>query len=360
MAIWALFAGMTVCAVMAVLWPLSRQRAGSVATDADRSFYADQIAEIERDLARGMLSPTEAEAAKAEAARRLLRANAAADPAVPAVGEPALRRRRAVSGLALSLVPIMALAFYGLFGSPQLPAQPIAARIPNPSAPFDISEAIGQIEAHLLKEPNDGRGWEVIAPVYVRLGRFEDGVKAYESALRLLGPDAARLTAYGEALVLARDGLVPQEAREAFEKALKHDAGSAKARFYLARAAEQDGQIDRAKEAYSSILTSSPANAPWLPAVREQLSRLERPEAAPAGDREAIVGMVASLAARLEAQGGTADEWSRLLRSYAVLGDRQKAAAALASARKGLAKDPAGLEAVETMARDLQLTASAP
>jgi cytochrome c-type biogenesis protein CcmH len=343
-----------------VLWPLSRQRAAAVAGDADRQFYADQIAEIERDLARGMLSPAEAEAARAEAGRRLLRASAAADPAAPAVGEPALRRRRAVSGLALSLVPILALAFYGLFGSPHLPAQPLASRVPNPAEPFDLAQAIQQIETHLQREPNDGRGWDVIAPVYVRLGRIEEGVKAYESALRLLGPEPGRLTAYGEALVIARDGVVPQEAREAFEQALKRDPGSAKARFYLARAAEQDGQLDRAKAEYSAILTSSPTNAPWLPAVKEQLSRLEQPQTLQAPTPEAIAGMVDGLAARLDAQGGTADEWARLLRSYAVLGDRPKAEAALAKARKGLARDPAGLEAVEITARDLKLTANTP
>src|SRR5215213_1542340 len=120
MTIWMLLAAMTALAVMAVLYPLSRHREVVQAADPNAQFYRDQIAEIDRDRERGLLSDAEAEAARAEAARRLLRANAVGKDAVAPMGEPALRRRRAVSALALSLVPIMALAVYGAYGSPQL------------------------------------------------------------------------------------------------------------------------------------------------------------------------------------------------------------------------------------------------
>src|SRR5688500_18664708 len=128
MTLWILLAAMTGGAIAAVLWPLSRRPVEAVA-DPSTQFYREQIAEIERDLERGLLSPAEAEGARAEAARRLLRAadrsGAAADP----VCEPALRRRRAVSALTLSFVPLVALAVYGGLGSPHLPGQPLASRI---------------------------------------------------------------------------------------------------------------------------------------------------------------------------------------------------------------------------------------
>ena len=111
---------------------------------------------------------------------------------------------------------------------------------------------------------------------------------------------------------------------------------------------------------YAAILTSSPANAPWLPAVRDELARLDAPPGAAVPNRAAIVGMVEGLAARLDSQGGTAEEWARLLRSYAVLGDRPKAAAALAKARSALAPDKSGLDSVEALARDLKLTDNSP
>ena len=136
--------------------------------------------------------------------------------------------------------------------------------------------AVAQIETHLAKNPQDGRGWEVIAPVYVRMGRMDDAVKAYEAAIRYQAPDADRFANYGEVLVMAKDGLVSAEAQGAFEQAVKLDAGSPKARFYLARAAEQDGQVEKAKAAYTELLSASPADAPWVDAVKQELARPRR------------------------------------------------------------------------------------
>jgi cytochrome c-type biogenesis protein CcmH len=358
MTIWMLFLAMTAAAVMAVLWPLSRHRDVQGLADPNTQFYRDQMAEIDRDRDRGLLSAQEAEAAKAEAGRRLLKATATAGPGVAAVGEPALRRRRAVSALALSVVPILALALYGAQGSPHLPGRSSIARQAAPSEQTDLASAVAQIESHLAKNPQDGRGWEVIAPVYLRTGRTEDAVRAYASALRLLGPDATRLTHYGEAIVTEQQGIVSADAREAFEKALQLDPSLQKARFYLARAAEQDGNPDRARAEYDAILASSPADAPWIPAVKEQVERLASASAAAAAaqpTRDAIAGMVEGLAARLDAEGGSAEEWERLLRSYAVLGDAAKAKVAVEKARRALASDRSAVQRIEAMAHELKL-----
>src|SRR4051812_28641796 len=359
MMIWTVFALMTGAAVMAVLWPLSRRPA--VDQDGpDAQFYREQLAEIERDLERGLLSPAEAEAARIEAGRRLLRAMPAGRAASDMVGEPALRRRRAASAVALSAVPLLALALYGAYGSPSLPGQPLSARLQADPQALDMAAAVAHVEAHLAQHPEDGRGWEVIAPVYLRLGRVDEAVKAYAAALRLLGEDAVRLTNYGEALVQASDGMVSADARAAFGRAASLDPGLAKAHYYLALAAEQDGDHVAARSHYATILSSSPPDAPWAPLVKERLARLGGGEAAqavaalPAPERNAAIkGMVEGLAARLDAQGGTPDEWGRLIRSYVVLGEREKAEAALDQARRSLGRDAAARRQGEAAAQAL-------
>lgn len=368
MVIWIILLAMTAAAVMAVLWPLSRHYAVGRQANPDTQFYREQIAEIERDLARGVLLPSEAEAAKAEAGRRLLRATGMqAEEAFAAVGEPALRRRRAASTLALSIVPLLALATYEIYGSPQLLSEPPGARMqPQQAGNINLLGAVAEIEAHLARNPQDGRGWEVIAPVYLRMGRIEDAVKAYESAVRYQAPDAVRFANYGEALVLSKDGLISAEAQAAFEQAVRLDPSAPKAQFYLARAAVQDGQTDRAKTILENLLASSPADAPWVDPVKQELAALgtTQPEAAPTAapqiGPEAIAGMVAGLASRLEAQGGTAEEWARLMRSYAVLGQRDKAAEAAKRARVALAQDTQALKTIDSMAQELKLTDAQP
>jgi cytochrome c-type biogenesis protein CcmH len=362
MGIWVVFALMTGAAVLAVLWPLSRVPARPAEERVESQFYRDQIAEIERDAARGLISPAEAEAAKTEAARRLLRATPGSGALADAMGEPALRRRRAVSAIALSVVPLLALALYGAYGSPQLPAQPLSARLEARQQQLDFATAIARVEGHLAANPDDGRGWEVLAPVYLRAGRFEEAAKAYGAAIRLLGESAPRLAAYGEALVSAKDGVVSEEARGAFEKALGLEPATVKASFYLAQAAEQDGDREKARGHYAAIVTRSPPDAPWLPLIRERLAKLPGGEGAaavaslPAPDREAAIrGMVEGLAARLDANGGSAEEWSRLVRSYAVLGEREKARSTLDKARQAVAASTASRDALDAVARDLRL-----
>jgi len=367
MVIWIILLLMTAAAVMAVLWPLSRHRAlAAEQLDPNTQFYRQQLAEIERDRERGMLLASEAEAAKAEAGRRLLRATGMAADSFAALGEPALRRRRAASTLALSVIPIIALALYGAYGSPHLLTHPPERQERAQGDRLDLMAAISQIEAHLAQNPQDGRGWEVVAPVYVRMGRMQEAVKAYEAALRYLGPGADRLANYGEAMVLANDGLVSAEAQKVFEQAAGLDAAAPKARYYLAVAAEQDGQLDKAKQAYLELLAVSPENAPWIEVVRQRLASLgiEQPTAGQ-GDADRvgtddIARMVAGLAERLENQGGSPEEWARLIRSYAVLGQRDKAKAAAERARQAFARDEAGLKTIDAMARELKLTDAGP
>ncbi|KLK92705.1 hypothetical protein AA309_13635 [Microvirga vignae] len=368
MVIWIILLLMTAAAVMAVLWPLSRHRAlAAQQVDPDTQFYREQISEIERDRERGVLLPSEAEAAKAEAGRRLLRATGAtAADAFAAVGEPALRRRRAASTLALSVIPIIALALYGAYGSPHLLTHPPEQQAQASGDKMDLMAAVSQIEAHLAQNPQDGRGWEVVAPVYIRMGRIDDAVKAYESAVRYLGASADRLANYGEVMVLAKDGLVSSEAQKVFEQAVQLNKASPKARYYLAVAAEQDGQIEKAKQAYGELLSSSPEGAPWGDVVRQRLASLggEQPvagqEDAPQIGAADIARMVSGLAERLETQGGSPEEWARLIRSYAVLGQRDKAVAAAERARQALAQNDAGLKTIDAMARELKLTDAAP
>ena len=379
-AIWFILAGMTAAAVLALLWPMSRRVAivpDAAGTVTETAFYEDQLAEIERDLQRGLIAPAEAESARTEAARRLLRASRAPGPGEASVAEPRLRQRRAASAFALSTIPLVALLAYGLYGSPDLPAQTPGDRQAAQSGAQDLMKAVGQIEARLAADPNDARGWAVLAPVYMRLGRFEDAARAYAAIVRIKGETAESLSDWGEAMVAAGNGIVPPEAKAALTRALALDPKAPKPRFYLARAAEQNGDTPEAIRQLSALNDTSPADAPWLGLVRENLARL-RGEPAPqlsgmpakgAGNgagkdapglppeqRAAIQGMVDGLDERLAAKGGTVDEWLRLARSRGVLGEPDRARAVLERARAALKSDPAALASLESGARDLGLS----
>jgi cytochrome c-type biogenesis protein CcmH len=381
MLIWIIFAAMTGAAVFALLWPLGRGPREAFADTADAaSLYRAQIGEIERDVARALIGTAEAEAAKAEAARRLLRS---AGDEVGAAGETeaSLRRRRASSALALSCVPLLALLVYGAFGSPNTPDLPLSARIDKEPSRQDFAMSLARIEAHLAANPTDARGWSVLAPVYLRQGRFDEAARAFASAIRH-GQDGAEMFAgQGEAQVLAAGGVVTAAARESLSEAVRRDPKNPRARFFLAIGQEQDGDIAGAAGALRAILQDAPEGAEWAQTVRQRLQSLpeqgrassgvgqaqpsENPADAiarlPSGAQlEAIRGMVDGLAARLRDAGGTAAEWSRLIRSHIVLGDREAARAALMTARERLAQDAAALTQINALAAEFGLKDATP
>jgi cytochrome c-type biogenesis protein CcmH len=375
MALWWIFALMTAAALCAVIWPLARARR-MLAGPSDLAVYRDQLEEIERDRADGRIGHDEFEAARVEVSRRLLAAANAEGQAAPATGDGSTHRIRAMAAAVIG-IPFIAVPLYGLLGSPDLPGRPIAALSGEEHA-NSVAGIIARIETHLEEEPNDGRGWEVVAPVYMRLERFDDAVKARRNALNLLGATPAREVDLGEALTAAAGGVVTTEAKQAFDRAIAGDGDSFKAMFYLGLAAQQDGKADEAVRIWRDLIGKSPPDAPWLTVVRESVARVEGTEvpqgpvasAAPArGPRpedvaaasnmtpdernQFIRDRVESLAVRLRQDGSDIDGWLRLLRAYMVLGERDKAKAAAADARNALAREPDKLRMLDQGIKEL-------
>src|SRR6478609_395871 len=229
MTLWLVFGLMTATAIFAVLWPLGRarrQRGGS-----DLAVYRDQLDEIARDRAAGLIGEAEAEGARVEVSRRLI---AAADAAPAESAVPGGTWRRRVASLAaLIAMPLIAGGLYLTLGSPELPGQPLASRDTAPLQDRPLDRLVANVESHLEKNPEDGRGWEVVGPVYMRIGRFDDAAKARRNSLRLNGPSADREADLGESLMAEANGVVTAEAKAALERALTHDAKQNKARFFL-------------------------------------------------------------------------------------------------------------------------------
>jgi cytochrome c-type biogenesis protein CcmH len=390
--IWIFLALMTAAAVFAVLWPLLRKPDGAAALGgSDVAVYRDQLEEIERDCATGIIAAPEAEAARIEVSRRLIAAADAAGIAEPAPGRAARRarsrgaaqraarqrddaqsrRRRLAAAITLVGLPLGAAGLYLVLGSPDLTGQPLAERVATGSEA--VEAAFARVEAHLEQDPEDGRGWEVIAPVYMRVGRYQDAVKARSNALRLLGSSAQREADLGEALVAAANGIVTTDAKAAFDEAIRLDPTDVSARFYQGLAAEQDGNPTEAARLWRALLADAPQNAPWSSSVSRALARVEpgtgekAPSKAagqagdvPAGQDQMIRGMVERLAARLREDGADVDGWLRLVRSYTVLGDAERERAATADARAALANDPEKLRRLDAGLRDLAAGAAAP
>jgi cytochrome c-type biogenesis protein CcmH len=382
MLLWIAFALLTAAVLAWVLAPLAGPApAGDADESAEagtRAVYRDQLAEIEAERAQGLIGAAEAEAATIEVSRKLLASAARSDAAArPAAGSaPGGIRHTHIALITAAGVPLLTLGLYLALGSPSMPSPPIAARQEAAGERADLTRMIALVEARLREAPDDGKGWEVIAPVYLKVGRFADAATAYANAARLQGESVKLLAGIAESSIYARDGIVTDEARAAYEKILKLEPGRPEPRFWLAVAKEQDGRLAEALTEYKVLLDEALPGAGYRGSLETRIketsqrmgaSARKQPSGPSTADVEAasklspeqrsqmIAGMVDGLAQRLKSDGKDLPGWLRLLNAYAVLGRHEEARAALAEARRNFAGDQRALADLSRLATTLGL-----
>ncbi|MGE3784658.1 MAG: c-type cytochrome biogenesis protein CcmI, partial [Alphaproteobacteria bacterium] len=357
--------GLTSLAVGLLLLPLlARQRAPRSRDAYNLAVYRDQLAEIDRDLGRGLMSAEQAETARAEVGRRILALDGEKTP------PPANPKALMAAVAAILAMPVAALLIYAAIGSPGMPDQPFASRTDSgtgssadAAANASMREALAKLRDHLKAKPDDLTGWLLLARSEVGLGRYREGAEAYARAAEL-SPNRADIAAeWGEAQVMAA-GSVTAAAAKAFEAGLKDKASAPKSRYYLALAKLERGDPRGALRDWAALAADSPPDAQWQPLLRQRIAEVAKAEGldpaaiapsgnpaspAAAGDaaprsaetgmpsqetvaavakatdggspaerRAMIEGMVARLASRLEQQPDDAEGWARLGRSYMV------------------------------------------
>ena len=383
MLLWAIFAVLTAVVLYALLRPLAGDNGGEGSRAAfNATVYRDQLGEVRSDRERGLIGEGDAEAARIEIARRLL----AADAETPAEHGSATHSPLRALAVALAFgLPLGALSLYLIYGSPRLPDQPLIARLQDPASDKNLEVLVARVEARLREHPEEGEGWEVIAPVYMGWRRYADAAEAYRQSIRLLGESPKRLASYGQALVLANNGVVTEDARKALERALVLDPKLIEPRLVLIIAKEQDGQLAAAIEDWRAMLASAPADAPWRKLAEQRLAEDEAklagravpagpgaaPGTAPQGpspddvaaaqtmrpaDRQSMIeSMVQGLADRLEQKGDDLAGWLKLVRAYTVLDRKDDALKALEKAKAQFSGNGGALQQLDALAAELGL-----
>ena len=333
--------------VTAILLPLLRVRAaGPAAANFDQAVYRDQLRELDRDLARGVLNDAEAGSARLEIQRRLLATTAA----------PTRASRTGTSPfVAVAVALIVGAGSVGLYlriGAPSMPDMPFAFRTVDARVEA-VAQDLVRLKQRTEAEPANADAWLNYARALVEVTQWAPAADALKHAIGLGQNSAETLSAYGEMLTLAARGTVVPAARVAFAAALAKEAGMETARYYMAVAAGQDGDSVKAIAMLQALAAELPANAPEradianrisdaakaaglpVPPLADGKSATPGPDAAamaaasqlPAAQQQAMIrNMVAGLATRMEANPNDLDGWLRLGRAYGVLNETAKAA----------------------------------
>ncbi len=360
MMLWLIAAFMTAVALGLVLRPLLGVQAKAEArANYDLAVYRDQLTEIDRDIARGLLSGEQAKAARIEIERRILAAIGDAK-ATPSGGPAPVAR---LTAMIVAIVgPLAALGLYLHLGLPGLPAHPFESRAAllatdgetggeSPTSGADLAALTRKLADRMAANPDDPAGWQTLARAYSTLGQFDKSAEAYDKTIEHGANDAAIHSARGEALVMRSDGQVIEAARQAFETAMRIDSKDSRARYYLGLAEAQAGRLKPALDQWLRLEADGAPEAPWRKDVAAQIDQTARalgldpatlpgrpppPETSPgpnAGDmaaaadmapeeREVLIrGMVEGLAERMKNNPDDLAGWRKLGRAYVVLGD---------------------------------------
>ena len=352
---------------------------GEPAAAFDLRVYRDQLGELDRDLARGVLGRDDAERARLEISRRVLEADRAMAAGGADSASPRWARLMAV-GTSFAVVLGGGLWLYATLGAPGYPDLPIAlrkdmaaearaARIPQAEAEARAAQAFAplpapdpqfavlmeQLRSAVATRPDDLQGLALLARNEAAMGNLTAAVAAQDRLLTVRGADATAEdhAVLADLMVLAAGGYVSPQAEAALDRALAIDPGNGTARYYKGLSAAQTGRPDIAFALWRNLLETGPADAAWVPVIRDQIGELAAlagvdytppaDQTAPRGpsaadidaasemseaDRQAMIrSMVDGLSDRLAAEGGPAADWARLIGALGVLKDTDRARA---------------------------------
>lgn len=401
MLFWIICAVIVAVIAFALAITLLRPRAAEVpAAVQDMAVYRTQLAEVEKDRARGVLAETEAARLTIEISRRLLEA----DRAVAAARTGQHERAPRALTVAMAALVVLVLAggsflLYDRLGAAGMPDEPMAARLAEADLSYaqrpSQQEAETQAEAArgaapqidpkylelmerlrqtVANRPNDIRGLALLAENEMNLGNFHAGWEAQRRLIALKG-DAATSADYarlGEYLTAAAGGLITADAENAFGAALEKDRSNARALYYVGLMMGQNDRPDRTFRLWDEALRASAPGDPWVPVITQDIEALAWlageqdytvpmpvPPAPSAGQMAAAGQMtpeartamlratVENLNARLANEGGTAADWAKLISSLRTLGEDARATAIATEARQKFAQKPEDLQQIE-------------
>jgi cytochrome c-type biogenesis protein CcmH len=374
-------AGVITLVVALILLRALRGSAVDAPEQFDQQVYRDQLSEIERDQARGVIAADEAKRLRSEVARRLLAADRMDGPHMAAKAGPNSVLIWGLVALALA-GGFGGYAYLGQPGYGDLPlkqrvllaeerrqARPDQAALETalpPRTPLEavdpaFLELVDKLRTAVANRPDDLQGQQLLARNEANVGNLTAAYQAQEKVIAIKGQDAtdADILTQATLMIQAADGQVSPQAEALLADVLARDANNDTALFFTGIVNMQGGRYDLAFRYWSQLIEVAPADSPWLGEVRGRIealaevagvryslpagSSLAGPTAADVAaaedmspeDRQAMIrSMVEGLNDRLANEGGSAEEWARLISALANLGEKDRAIAIYAEAQK--------------------------
>ena len=362
----------------------------------DLLIYKDQLVEVEKDIEKGVLSKSESDAARIEVSRRILLADKRSK-IEKQTSSNSQNHNKIITFIILIFILAGSLSIYAFLGNPRLPDMPLQTRlaeikelrsqrisqeeaellVPDEiiEAPSDYLALVSKLRDAMKERPNDMQGLRLLALHEFRLGKYRSARKAHLKIINALGDTATAkdFIDFAEVMIVATNGYVSPEAEFILRRGLEMKPNDGRARYYSGLSMAQSGRPDVTLRLWENLLDEGPDDAPWVPLIKEQIVDVARlvgvnlaqdqlpgptsEQINSAGNmsdvdrKEMIQGMVSSLSNRLANEGGTVNEWARLIRALGVLGETANASKIWIEAQTIFGRNSSDIEILREAAR---------
>ena len=304
---WLPAALLLLAALALVLVPLLRRHGDESDGDEHLQLHARlherRCAELRAERDSGNLDAAQYTAALRELERELLHDTQGRTP----IRHPGRGTPLAVVVVIL-LVPLVTVLLYQRQGAlgPLLASQATADAV-DTALPA-VEDMLDRLSARLADNPDDLDGWLLLGRSQITLRQFRAAEAAYARAHALQPDDPTVLTAYAEAMALARDSDLRGRPAELVEQALQLEPDHADALWLGAMAAIQAGHHPLALARLQRLLDQLEPGGPDARMVQNHMEQLQArlepahdaaPTTAPPATRAAAIEVTARLAPAL-------------------------------------------------------------
>jgi len=258
-----IFLALTIAAMTTLTLPLLRVKTIIASDKQEMAVYRAQLAEVDSDIKRGLVTKAQAENIRTEIHRRMLAVDATGH------GKPFTRTAHKVfATLIIVMLPAAALVLYIILGAPALPGKPFPARLKDPE--YILATMIKQTQQKLNQSPSQ-EGYRHLAEAFYMMRSYPAATDAYQKAIDLGDTSALTRSEMGESIVLANGGMVTLDALTDFNQALKRDHKDVRARFYIGLAAAQNKDFKKAVSIWKGLQKDSSSDASWSDIVNQHI-----------------------------------------------------------------------------------------
>lgn len=241
----------------------SRKDEGTSRRQMNAAIYRDELEKLEAERIAGTINIQEYEMSHAEMRQRLFQDTTEEDDRAT-MGSPA----KTMIGICIFII-LISVGLYIFLGDGVRVAQQASQK---PVSQEAVQKMVTEFAAKMEKDPDNLKGWAMLARSYRILGQTQDAAKAYGRAGVYLDSDPELLAEYADTLATIANGNFSGKPLQLINQALKIDPNNFLALWLSGTASYTSGNYKAAVQTWEKLAKQLPPNTDEARAIQGSIA----------------------------------------------------------------------------------------